>query len=184
MASVSEATMTAEEFATRDDLPEFCELVRGKVVEMNVPGSRHGQICFRFARLLAEHVEKNDLGHVLTNDSGVRTRRDPDTVRGADVAYYSFQRLPRGPLPAGYPDVAPELVAEVLSPSDRWPSVMAKVAEYLEAGVAVVLVLDPEAATVRVFDARGGISLLDDSQQLTVEQLLPGFSAAVAEIFG
>jgi Uma2 family endonuclease len=188
MASVSEsampATMTAEEFASCADLPEFCELVRGKVTQMNVPGSRHGEVCCELAYWLKHHCLANDCGRVLVNDSGVVTGREPDTVRGADIAYYSFDRLPRGPAPKGYPQAVPELVAEVMSPGDRWPSVMVKVAEYLQAGVNIVLVLNTEAATVRVFDVNGGIALLDDSQQLTLAGVLPGFSVPVAKIFG
>ena len=50
-------------------------------------------------RILGNHVYDNDLGRVLSNDSGVITERGPDTVRGADVCFYSFVRVPKGPLP-------------------------------------------------------------------------------------
>ena len=90
---------------------------------------------------------------MLTNDSGVVTERGPDTVRGADVAYYSYERIPRGPLPNHYLDVVPELILEVRSPSDRWPNVLFKVAEYLEAGVVIVVVLDDESRTAFVYRA-------------------------------
>ena len=133
-------------------MPE--ELVRGRVVRITVPGPRHGQICNRAARLFGNLAEDHDLGHVVSNDSGVITGRDPDTVRGADMAFYSYNRLPRGPLPTTYPEVSPELVIEVRSPSDRWPGVLAKVAEYLEAGVRVVCVLDDETRTAQVFAPR------------------------------
>ena len=48
-----------------------------------------------------------DLGHILINDSGIITRRNPDSVRGADVFYISFIRMPRGTLPQSYLDVPP-----------------------------------------------------------------------------
>ena len=35
-------------------------------------------------------MDEHDLGHVLSNDSGVITERDPDTVRGADISFYSY----------------------------------------------------------------------------------------------
>ena len=66
---------------------------------MNVPFPRHGQICTKIIRLLGNHVEEQKLGHVVANDSGVVTERGPDTVRGADVAYYSYRRVPPGPFP-------------------------------------------------------------------------------------
>src|SRR5258708_37197012 len=125
------ALMTAEEFARRPDPGHPEELVRGRVVPVPVPDRRHGQICSKVCRLLGNFAEEHDLGHVLNNDSGVITARQPDTVRGADVAFYSYNRLPKGPLPVLYPEVAPDLVVEVRSPGDRWPEALAKVAEYL-----------------------------------------------------
>ena len=70
-----------------------------------------------------------------------------DSVRGGDVVFYSYTRLPRGPIPEGYLEVVPELVFEVRSPSDRWAKITAKVGEYLDAGVLVACVLDPAKAT-------------------------------------
>jgi len=69
---------------------------------------------------IGNFVEEHDLGHATSNDSWVLVGRNPDTVRGGDVAHYSYGRVPQGPLPAGYLDVVPELVFEVRSPTDRW----------------------------------------------------------------
>src|SRR5207249_472230 len=113
----AEKLLTAEEYLRLPDNGQPTELVRGKVVSVNVPTPRHGQICGQVAYLLRRFLEDHDVGHVVCNDSGVLTERDPDTLRGADVAYYSYQRVPRGPLPAGYLPVAPEVVFEVRSPT-------------------------------------------------------------------
>src|SRR4051812_27751143 len=114
------ALMTAEEFGERPDPGYPEELVRGRIVAMTVPGRRHGAVCLKAGRLVGNFVEDRDLGHVLCNDSGVITRRGPDTVRGADIAFYSYARLPRGPLAKGYGPEVPELIIEVRSPSDGW----------------------------------------------------------------
>ena len=105
--------MTAEEFARRPDPGHPEELVRGRIVPMPVPDRRHGQICNKVGRILGNFAEEHDLGHVLSNDSGVVTERGPDTVRGADVAFYSYGRLPRGPLPHTYGPEMPELIVEI-----------------------------------------------------------------------
>ena len=139
--------LTAEEYGRRTDSGRPDELVMGKVVPMTVPNRRHGQICNKVGRILGNFSEEHDLGHVLNNDAGVITRRNPDTVRGPDVAFYSFSRLPKGPLPQSYGPEVPELVIEVRSPNDRWADVLAKVAEYLSAGVLAVVVLDEESQT-------------------------------------
>ncbi len=105
--ATAEALMTAQEFARRPDsgVPE--ELVRGRIVRMTVPGPRHGQIAAQVVNRLVGFFEDHDLGHVVCNDSGVLTERDPDTVRGPDIAFYSYAKLPKGPLPKSYPSVAP-----------------------------------------------------------------------------
>ena len=87
---------------------------------MPPPGRRHGQVCAQVGYLLRRFLEEHELGHVLSNDSGVITERGPDTVRGPDIAFYSYDRIPKGPLPPSYGPEIPELVFEVRSPGDRW----------------------------------------------------------------
>ena len=102
--------MTAEEFADRPDDDFPTELVRGRVVRMNVPKPLHGRVCFNIALLFGSFVEKHSLGWMFSNDSGIVTERGPDTIRGPDLTYCSYLRLPQGALPRlGYLEVAPEL---------------------------------------------------------------------------
>lgn len=183
-ASSSPALLTAEEFAERPDPGHPEELVRGRVVPMPVPKPRHGEICSKADRILGVFAEEHELGRVLSNDSGVVTERGPDTVRGADIAYYSYERVPKGPLPNQYLDVPPELVVEVLSPYDRWPKVLQKVAEYLEAGVAMVVVLDDERRSAHVLGADGTNRMLGPDEVLELPGILPGLSVAVRRFFG
>lgn len=183
-ANAPAVVLTAAEFACRPDPGYPEELVRGEIVRMPPPRPRHGEVCFRVAFLLGSFLERHPIGRVVTNDAGVITTRDPDTVRGADVAYYSHDRVPPGPLPErSYLDVAPDLVIEVLSPDDRWPLSLAKVAEYLGAGVRVVLLLDPAAHTVHVYRAEEPPRLLAGSETLTLPAELPGFAAEVSTFF-
>ena len=181
--ATAEALMTAEEFGQRLDSGQPEELVQGQVVTMPPPDRRHGYVCQRATRLLGNWVEERDLGRVMSNDSAVITGRDPDTVRGADVAYYSYARLPRGPLPSGYGKEVSELVVEVLSAHDRWNDVLEKVLEYIRAGVLVVVVLDPEATTAYVYPADAAPRVLGPEQELTLPGLLDGFSARVSRWF-
>ncbi len=150
---------------------------------MPPPKPRHGEVCGNVYFQLRSHVQDRDLGRVLGNDSGVVTRHGPDTVRGADVAYYSFARVPRGPLPDRYLDVAPDLVAEVLSPDDRWPKVLEKVAEYLNIGVLAVLVFDPERHAIHIFSQDAPIRTLADSDDLTLPGLFDDFHVPVRLFF-
>jgi Uma2 family endonuclease len=145
--------LTVEEYANLPPSPTPTELVRGRVVELNVPTPRHGEICANIVLQVGPHVRTQGLGRLVTNDSGVVTEREPDAVRGADVAFFSYHRVPRGPLPPGYLAVVPELIFEVRSATDRWPPLLAKASEYLEAGVTVVCLLDQVSEAVQIYRA-------------------------------
>lgn len=180
--TVAAALLTADQYRLLPDDGRSTELVRGRVVEMPPTTPRHGEVCCQAAYLLRRHLEGDPRGRVVTNDSGVVTERDPDTVRGADVAYYSYSRVPRGPLPQGYLSVPPELVFEVLSPRDRWRDVLAKVTEYLDAGVSVVCVLDPAHETAYVYtDAPP--RQLNAADEFSLPDLLGEFRVPVRRFF-
>lgn len=178
-----DVVLTAEEYEKLPDPGVPTELVRGRVVEMSRPTPRHGQICSKVDRIVGNYVEEQDLGHAVSNDSGIITERGPDTVRGADVAYYSYARLPKGPLPNSYVAVVPEVVFEVRSPNDKWPKVMAKVSEYLEAGVTVVCVLDPKTETVLVYRVEEIAQKLEGEDELHLPDVLGDFRVAVRRFF-
>lgn len=150
---------------------------------MNMPGFRHGEVCWRIAYLLAQFLEGRDLGRATTNDSGIVTEHDPDTVRGADVAYYSFARLPHGSSPKGYPSVTPEVVFEVRSPSDSWPELLAKAAEYLKAGVLAVTVIDPDTQTIQIYRPSAPPSVLMADDTLVLPEIHDDFRIVAARFF-
>jgi Uma2 family endonuclease len=174
--------LTAEQYAELPDDGRFTELVKGKVVEMSRPRPEHGYYCANIVSALQEHVRPRDLGRVVSNDSGVVTAHGPDTVRGPDVAYYSYERVPRGPLPKGYWP-APELVFEVRSPSDRLSDMYGKVGEYLNAGVKVVCLVDPDKATVIVYPGEEFHRMLGTSDDLALPEVLPDFRVPVRQLF-
>ena len=97
--ATAEALMTAEEFGQRPDPGYPEELVQGRIVGMPPPDRRHGYVCLKAGRMFGNFVDEHDLGRVMSNDSGVITERDPDTVRGADVCYYSYAGSPRARCP-------------------------------------------------------------------------------------
>lgn len=178
------ALLTAEAFAQRPDPGYPEELVRGRIVAMPPTGRRHGQVCANAVFLLSLFVRQRQLGHLLSNDAGVITRRGPDNVRGPDVAFYSYARLPRGPLEQAYGPEVPELVVEVRSPHDRWREVHEKVAEYLAAGVTAVLVLDPDTSTAHVLHADQPTRVLGPEETLTLPDLLgEEFGVVVGRFF-
>jgi Uma2 family endonuclease len=175
--------MTAEQFGRRPDPGYPEELVRGRVVAMSVPDRRHGYVCGKAVRIFGNFVDAREIGRVMCNDSGVITERDPDTVRGADVAYYSYSRLAKGTLPTGYGPEVPELVVEVRSATDRWREILDKVSEYLNAGVLVVVVLDPGPKFAQVFSADDPPRTLTTDEELVLSGVLDDFRVRVGRFF-
>jgi len=150
MATATRRLLTAEEFGRLPDNDLVEELARGKIVASPLPGFAHGFACAAIGCRLASFLEERDIGHALAR-SAVITQRDPDTVCGPDATYYSCDKLPKGPLSSDYGPEIPELVFEVLSSSDRWPDLLEKVAEYLNAGSLAAAVLDPKARAAHVY---------------------------------
>jgi Uma2 family endonuclease len=113
----------------------------------------------------------------------LNTERGPDTVRGADIAFWSYERLPKGDVPEGLLPVAPDLVIEIRSPSERWTKVFAKVLEYLDAGVSVACILDPQTETLSVYRADEIQQILTAEDDFTLPDVLPEFRVRVGQFF-
>jgi Uma2 family endonuclease len=157
------------------------ELVRGELIEMPRPSHWHGVVCGNILLILKLWAREHHLGFVSSNDSGVVTEHDPDSVRSPDCSFISRERLPQGPV-RGWLEVPPELAVEVLSPNDRWRDVLDKVGEYLQAGVLEVWVADPEERRVHVYRQDQAPFILDEPAELT-SPTLPEFRCVVADFF-
>ncbi len=158
------------------------ELVRGRLVVREPPGTWHGVISATLTRLLGDFVARHGLGIVAAQDTGFKIASDPDTVRAPDVAFIGRQQAGRI-RERGYAELAPDLLAEILSPDDPPAEVLAKVAEWLAAGTKLVWVVDPERLEVRVYRGDGSLSVLHESDSLDGEDVLPGFSCPVRQVF-
>ena len=126
-------------------------------------------------------MESRGLGFVVGNGTGVITERGPDTVRGPDVAYFSFARQPT--VPENYFEVGPDLAVEVLSPSNRRKQIEEKIAEYLKAGTKLVWIVDPMDRTVTIYREPLKGTVLRSGVMLEGEDVLPGFQCRVSSLF-
>jgi Uma2 family endonuclease len=160
-----------------------CELVKGEIVTMSPGGVRHSKVTLTAAFLLESHNRAHHLGHVLTNEAGIIVARRPDTVRGADVAFISYDRLPKDVVVTGFLEQAPELVIEVLSSDVSWGEMETKIGEYHEAGVDLVWVLDPRTLTLRAYPRGGSPVLLRESDTVEGTPFFPGSFCRVSEFF-
>ena len=174
--------LTAEE-VERISLPgKQVELVRGRLVVREPPGTWHGAIAAKLAYYLGHFVYRHELGLVFAQDTGFKIAADPDTVRAPDVAFVARERA--GLVRArGYAALAPDLLAEILSPDDAPAEVLAKVADWLAAGTRLVWLVDPQRLEVRVYRRDGSLSVLRENDSLDGEDVLPGFACPLMQVF-
>src|SRR5882762_3774591 len=109
-------SVTTPRLVTAKDLPRVSppgknvELVRGRLVVREPPGTRHGVIAANLAYYLSDFVRRHGLGLVFAQDTGFKIASDPDTVRAPDVAFVARTRA-EGIPQRGYAELAPDLLA-------------------------------------------------------------------------
>jgi Uma2 family endonuclease len=173
--------LTAEEFYL------FCcqndgwyELVDGEVVELAPPNDEHGETAGYIVTAFNNYSRPRGTGRARV-ETGYRLRTGPDTVRGPDVSFVFRPRMEgRG---SGFVPGAPDIAVEIVSPSDTAAEVARKVAEYLAAGSQRVWVVYPEGRRVVIHRADGSVISYSGDNVITDEELLPGFSLPLSEIF-
>jgi Uma2 family endonuclease len=159
-----------------------CELIDGKIVPMSPTGGGHGGFESALVIELGIFVRRERLGYLASGEVGIYTSRNPDTVRGADIAVFTKAQLPTG-LPRAYIDATPELVVEIVSPNDTWFELRAQVREYFGMGATQVWIVAPDERAVLVYRAPNEYTELTATDTLTGEGALAGFSLPVASIF-
>ena len=181
VTAAADRLATAEEFYRRPEGSGRFELVKGVIVPMSPTNYDHGMIALKLGRLIGNFVAEHDLGDTLGAETGFTLRRNPDTVRAPDVAFVSKTRRPTTRL--GFVELAPDLVVEVVSPSDAPDEIQEKVEDYLDAGVQLVGLVYPRAQSVTVYRSLSEVRVLRAPAALTADDLLPGFSLLIADLF-
>src|SRR5258708_7792539 len=168
--------LNAEEFFLLPDPPDGLqqELVRGEIITMPPPGALLGVCCARVVRKIGVFVDTGAVGTLACNDTGIITERGPDSVRGPDISYWSRERLKE--VPVGYIETAPDLLVEVLSPSNTSKQIRDKLKEYFAKGVRLVWVIAPEDRTLTIYRTADEGRVLHESGSVTGEDVLPGFA--------
>lgn len=159
-----------------------CELVDATLVEKAM-GWSESLIAAVLIELLGGFVRKKNLGLVSGSDGFVEIR--PSLVRGPDVSYVSWERLPGHQVPTiAVPRIVPDLAVEVLSVGNTLMEMSRKRHEYFHAGVRIVWMVDPRERTVTVYTAMHDYVILGESQILTGHDVLPGLEIRLADVFG
>lgn len=173
--------LTADEFLDLPDERDY-ELIDGKPVRRKEMGAEGSFVAGQVMMFLATYRRQHG-GWPLESETTYRCFGSSQTLRRADVSYIRPGRLPGERLPKGYLTTAPDLAVEVVSPTDKAEKVEEKVVKYQSAGVQFVWVIYPQTRTVHVRRPDGSSTILGENQQLSGENVMPGFSCPISELF-
>jgi len=175
-------SFTADDLLTLPDLERF-ELVDGKLVEQNM-GAVSSYVGVRLSRRLVEFCDEPFGGWVLAADASYQFLPDrPNTVRKPDVSFIRPGRLPDERLPDGHIRLAPDLVAEVVSPNDLFYAVEEKIAEYRSGGVRLIWIVVPPTRNVLIRRLDGSAGEVREDGELSGEDVVPGFQVRVGDLY-
>jgi Uma2 family endonuclease len=183
MCAVAEKPqLSPDELLALPDEKRF-ELIDGELVERNM-GVLSGWVAGQILGLLRQHCQGDQLGWTFPSDAGYQCFPDsPRTVRRPDVSFVRKGRFPGEQLPEGWATIAPDLVVEVISPNDLAYEVDEKIQEYRGVGIPLIWIVNPHTRTVLVHHSRGSVAFLREEDELSGEEVIPGFRCPVSAIF-
>jgi Uma2 family endonuclease len=160
------------------------ELVKGRLVRMAPTGSEHGRVATELFFAVTQFVKEHGLGLVFPPETGflISLKGQADTVLAPDLALVRAERKQAADV-TGYARLAPDLVAEVASPSQGRREMRAKARQWLESGVRMAWLVFPRSRSVEVWRPGESARLLSEADSLTGEDVLPDFSVSVASLF-
>jgi Uma2 family endonuclease len=179
--AISERLLTAEDLLALGDR-DPCELIDGRILPMAPTSDEHGGIELAIGSELRTFVRRGNLGRVMVGEVGIIIRRDPDRVRGADVVFVS-RRTSGGPVRGSFLETAPELVVEIVSPTDTWAGLRQKIDDYFSIGVERVWIVEPDRRIISVFRSPTESTRLGTEDTLRGEGALLGFEMPVRAVF-
>ncbi|CAN5549866.1 hypothetical protein BH23CHL2_BH23CHL2_00890 [soil metagenome] len=182
--------MASTKLYTVEDLLEMeddgCrhELIRGKLISMPPTNDEHSGLSFRLSGLLWEYHQAHPEIRWFSGDPGFLLSRDPDLLLAPDLAAIHVEQLP-----AEFPrrlffDVVPDLVVEILSPSERLGRINDKISAYLNAGVRLIWLVNPANRSITVHSPDQRTRILEGDDVLDGGEVLPEFRLPLPELFG
>ena len=173
--------MSLAEFERLPEDGMLHELIDGELTAVARPKWPHTWIATNIQEALTEFAKPRQLGRTFP-EAPFLLRDDPPVLRVPDVSFVRTERL-TPPTHGGYVQTAPDLVVEIVSPSDSAEEVREKVRQFLNAGTTVALVVYPKSREVAVYCADGSARVLNEHRSIELPDLLPGFSLPVAKVF-
>lgn len=166
---------------THLDDDSLYEIVHGERREKPPMGVPQNLVCAALSFYLGPYVREQHLGTVVPETLFVLDQAS-DLQRRPDLAFVSRQRW-RRPEQTHAWDVIPDLMVEVISPTNRADDVIGKIEEYFAAGVRLVWVVYCEQRKIYVYQSPEKIRVLGPGAVLEGEDVVSGFNLPVAKLF-
>jgi Uma2 family endonuclease len=173
---------TADDLLALADDENHYELVRGDLIMMSPASPTQGRYAARLTGALVDYVDEHKLGEVYTAEPGFELQAE-QVIRAPDIAFVREECIPSPDEESGFWSIAPDLVVEIISPSETATEIQEKVQDYLKAGVRLIWLVYPKSKTVVEYRSNTQIRQLDINQNLEGGEIIPGFSYPLADLF-
>jgi Uma2 family endonuclease len=173
--------MTAKDLLEMGEAGEWCELIDGELVQLSPSSLPEARVVRTTQQLLDRFVLQNRLGEVFGPDLGYELT--PHRVRAPDVSFVTAEKAAAYGIPGGFAKLVPDLAVEVLSPDVKYGYLQRKIRDYFEVGVRLLWIVDPDMQTVTVYHTPLDPRVLPVAETLSGENVLPGFSCQVGDLF-
>ena len=176
-----------EQLAEAEQLARLELTASGELVVMSPTGGEAGSRNFNLYLDLGNWNRQTKLG--IAFDSSTIFSLPNGARRSPDVSWIKLERWSALTIreKQGFSPIVPDFVIELVSPSDlqtqRYRDLQDKMQEYLDNGVKLGWLIEPSAKTVEIYRAGEQVEILTNPQTLSGEDILPGFTLDLAEIF-
>lgn len=162
-------------------------LIRGEIREkpMTRRNRFHARIEGNVVSLMNQWLwtQSKPRGYAFSGEVGCILRDDPETTFGIDVAYFSAEVVAAQTDDTTMIRGVPTIAVEILSPNDTTQEIDEKVAEYLDAGVPHIWIVNTRHQTITVYKPDAPPVLRNLTDTLDAEPQLAGFRIPVTRIF-
>lgn len=175
--------MDADEFYY-SPLSENHELIKGEVVPTNFLGAFDGFLLTKLNLEISEFVRQNNLG-ITASNVGFILARNPDTVRGANLAFISKARLAHTGITEKFYPYSPDFIAEIASQHRPFEKVKERADEFLKSGTDMVWIIHNQVKhrsnlAIKVFRADG--TIVEQDFETSGENVFEGFKFSVSKL--
>ncbi|MBL1210661.1 Uma2 family endonuclease [Geminocystis sp. GBBB08] len=155
------------------------ELRQGEITIMSPSDFFSEEVGLDFSYYLKQWVNAHRLGRVTGSSAGfIMPNGD---LLAPDVAFVKAEKLKISP--RSYAEVVPDLVVEIKSASDKINKLEKKLKKFLDFGVTVAILIDPDEHIVKVFRSNSEVEILTDDDVLIIPDLFPEWELKIIDLW-